>query len=185
MENDYKIKDIFITFLRIGTILLGGGYVIIPIVQSELIQKRHWITEEELVEYYALSQSLPGIIAINLSIFIGYKLRGKLGAISAIFGLIFTAFWIIVGLSTILATLTENTYIKGIFWGVEIAVLVLIISAIREMWDKAIKNHSQLVIYLIALCTMLLTKIYPEFIIIASIFFGIIYKSIIKKRGKE
>ena len=180
-----RLRDLFFTFLKIGAILLGGGYVILPILQTEVVEKKKWITEDELTEYYALSQSLPGIIAINLSIFIGYKLKGKIGAIASICGLIFTAFWAIVGLSTLLSSLTDNSYVKGIFWGVEIAVLVLIISAIREMWGKAIKNNSQLIIYFIALITMLFTNIYPAYIIIGAIILGIVYKTILKYRGEK
>lgn len=185
MGKNSSIKDIFLAFLKVGVILLGGGYVILPILQSEVVEKRNWITEDELVEYYAISQSLPGLIAINISIFIGYKLRGKFGALSAVAGLTFSAFWAIVCLSSILAAMTNNTYIKGALWGVEIAVLVLIISAVREMWSKAVKDKSGIIFYVIALSIMLFTKISPAYIIISSIFAGIIYKSLTRKRGEE
>ncbi len=185
MGNNYSFREIFFTFLKVGLILLGGGYVILPILQSEVVEKRNWITEEELVEYYAISQSLPGLIAINISIFIGYKLKGKFGAITAVAGLTFSAFWAIVILSSILATMTTNLYVKGILWAVEIAVLVLIISAVREMWSKAIKDSSGIIFYLIALGIMLFSKISPAYIIIGSIFAGILYKSLTKKRGEE
>ena len=74
MEKSFY--TIFKTFFKVGTLLLGGGYVILPLLQSELVDKKHWLNEDELFEYYALSQSVPGIIAANTSIFTGYKLNG-------------------------------------------------------------------------------------------------------------
>ena len=72
-----RLKDLYIEFFLLGIQLLGGGYVIVPLIQQSIIGKRHWITNEELVNFYAISQSIPGIIAANISSFVGYKLRGK------------------------------------------------------------------------------------------------------------
>ena len=85
------LYQIFKTFFKVGTLLLGGGYVILPLLQSELVEKKNWINDDELCEYYALSQSIPGLIAANLSIFVGYKLRKTAGAIAAITGIILPA----------------------------------------------------------------------------------------------
>jgi len=82
-----KLWDIFKVFTKIGLILIGGGYVIIPLLKDELIDKRNWITEKELVDYFALSHTLPGLIAGNIAIFIGYKLRGKWGGLMAMLGI--------------------------------------------------------------------------------------------------
>ena len=79
MDKKISLVNIFLTFLKVGIILLGGGYVILPILQSEIVEKKNWLTSEELIDYYAISQSLPGLIAINISIFVGYKVRGKFG----------------------------------------------------------------------------------------------------------
>jgi len=185
MDKKITLKSLFMTFLKIGIILLGGGYVILPIMQSELVEKRNWLSQEELVDYYAISQSLPGLIAINLSIFIGYRMRGKTGAITAVTGLTFSAFWAIAAFASILTKFASNHLVQGVFWGVEIAVIVLIISAVREMWDKAVKDKGSFCIYLLALAVMLVTKLSPAYIIIASIFVGIVYKSFLKKRGIE
>lgn len=185
MDNNVKLKDIFISFLYSGLILLGGGYVILPILQSEIVEKRQWLSQEELVDYYAISQSLPGLIAINMSILIGYKLRGKWGALSGVIGITFFAFWTIVLLASVISRFTSNIYVQGAFWGIEIAVVVLIISAIREMWSKSVKNYETLIIYIIALVIMLFTKISPAYIIIGAIIFGILYKGLINKKEAE
>lgn len=178
MSESVNYKNIFLTFLKAGTILLGGGYIILPILQDELVSKRNWITSEELTDYYAISQSLPGLIAINISILVGYKLKGKTGAIAAVLGITFSAFWAIVILASVLTKLTMNPYIQSAFWGIGVAVVVLIISAVREMWDKAIKDFNSFILYLIVLFVMLFTKISPAYLIISSVFLGIVYKSI-------
>ena len=178
-----KLYEIFIAFLYSGLILLGGGYIILPILQSELVEKRNWLTSEELTDYYAVSQSLPGLIAINISILVGYKLKGKLGALAGVLGITFFAFWAIVLLASVISKLTGNPYVQGAFWGIEIAVVILIISAVREMWSKAIKDNGALILFFIALGAMILTNISPAFIIIVSVFTGIFWKLI--ERGRK
>ncbi len=84
-----SLFKLFLIFVKIGAILLGGGYVILPIMTSEFVEKKNLITHDDMIDYFALSQSLPGIIAANISMFIGYKLRGKWGAITAMIGITF------------------------------------------------------------------------------------------------
>ena len=105
-----SLWNIFLIFAKIGAIALGGGYVILPIVQNELVEKRKLITKEDLLDYFAFSQSLPGIIAANISMFSGYKLRGKSGAVVAMLGVIFVPFITIVLLASMLATFISNNY---------------------------------------------------------------------------
>ena len=185
MDKKVSLWQLFCACVKIGLILLGGGYVILPVMQSELVEKRGWITDEELVEFYALSQSLPGIIAINTSIFVGYKIRGKWGALTAIVGLVFTAFWMIVALASVLAKLTTNSYVQGLLWGVEVAVIVLIVMSIREMWGKAMVSKFSYLIYLFALSLMLFTKLSPALTIITTVAVGILYKTLTTKRGDD
>lgn len=185
MQKKISLWQLFCACVKIGLILLGGGYVILPVMQSELVEKRGWITEDELIEFYALSQSLPGIIAINTSIFVGYKLRGKWGALTAIVGLVFSAFWMIVALASVLSKLTTNSYVQGLLWGVEVAVIVLIIMSVREMWEKAMCSKFSYMVFLFALCLMLFGKVSPALTIITTVFVGLLYKVLTKKRGED
>ena len=178
-----RLIDIFVAFLYSGLILLGGGYVILPILQNELVKKRKWLTDSDLTDYYAVSQSLPGLISINISILVGYKLRGKSGALAGVLGITFFAFWAIVILSSIITKYTYNTYVQGAFWAISIAVVILIISAAREMWDKSVKDLSSFVVFLAALSIMLFTKISPVYVILSSIVVGVVYKYITNRRG--
>lgn len=180
-----SLWQLFCACAKVGLILLGGGYVILPVMQSEFVDKRGWITYDELVEYYALSQSLPGLIAINTSIFVGYKIRGKFGALTSIIGLVFYAFWMIVCLASILTKLTTNSYVQGLLWGVGVAVIVLIIASVREMWGKSMTSKFAYLVYIFALILMLTLKLSPALTIIVTVVVGLIYKTLEKKRGEK
>lgn len=180
-----SLWQLFCACAKVGLILLGGGYVILPVMQSEFVDKRGWITYDELVEYYALSQSLPGLIAINTSIFVGYKIRGKFGALTSIIGLVFYAFWMIVCLASILTKLTTNSYVQGLLWGVGVAVIVLIIASVREMWGKSMTSKFAYLVYMFALILMLALKLSPALTIIVTVVVGLIYKTLEKKRGEK
>ena len=136
MEKSFY--SIFKTFFKVGTLLLGGGYVILPLLTSELVDKKHWITSDELCEFYALGASLPGIIAANTAIFTGRKLLGRKGAIAAIIGIVMPAFLAIVLLASILSEIVNKPTVQHIFWGVGIGVIVLLFLAVKEMWKKCV-----------------------------------------------
>ena len=183
MDKKIRLYEIFLTFLYSGLIMLGGGYVILPILQTELVEKRKWLTAEELTDYYAISQSLPGLISINISVLTGYKLRGKFGALAGVLGITFFAFWAIVILSSIIMNYSSNPYIQGAFWGIEIAVVVLIFSAIREMWVKSVNDFATSIVFIISLAVMIYTDMSPAIIIIISAFVGIVYNLLTSKKG--
>lgn len=147
--------------MKIGAILLGGGYVILPILQHEFIDKRHIISEDDLLNFYALSQSLPGIVAANISMFIGYKFKGKLGAIIALLGIITFPVITIILLASILENLVSNKYIQAILWGIGVAVIALIMLTVREMFQKTEKNAFFYIILVLALISLLFFKLSP------------------------
>ncbi len=169
-----SIYTIFKTFFKVGTLLLGGGYVILPLLTSELVEKKKWITSDELCEYYAIGASLPGIIAANTAIFTGRKLLGTAGAIAAIVGMILPAFLAIVLLASILAELIAKPSVQHIFWGVGIGVIVLLFLAVKEMWSKSVVDKFSLAIYIGSLILALYGKVSLSLIIIGAVIAGII-----------
>lgn len=177
-----SLFKLFLIFLKIGAILLGGGYVILPIIADEFVDKRNLITHDELIDYFALSQSLPGIIAANISMFIGYKLRGKWGAITAMLGVTFVPFWCIVLLASVLSTFVNNHYVQGVLWGVGVSVVALIMLTVREMWQKSNRNLFFYIIFVLALISLLILKLSPIQTILLFTFIGVGYKRL--REGK-
>lgn len=167
------LYQIFKTFFKVGTLLLGGGYVILPLLQSELVEKRSWIDDNELCEYYALSQTIPGLIAANLSIFVGYKLRKTSGAIAAIVGIVMPAFISIIILAKLVEEIIQLKFVQSIFWGVGIGVLILIFLAVREMWRKSIVDKFTCWIFFVTFILSTCFKAPPAALIILAIFLGL------------
>lgn len=168
--------SIYKTFFKVGTLLLGGGYVILPLLQCELVEKKHWISDDELCEYYALSQSVPGIIAANMSIFVGHKLSGQKGAFAAASGIISPAFLAIVLIAKVLEELIKYQFIQNILWGVGIGVVMLVFLAVKEMWTKSVIDKFSFALFLSTFILSAFLNTSPIIIIIASAVFGIIYK---------
>lgn len=173
-----SLIKLFFIFVKIGAILLGGGYVILPVMTDEFVEKRNLLSQEELMDFFALSQSLPGIIAANISMFVGYKLKGKFGAIVAMFGIIFVPFICIVCLASFLELIVNNKYVKSAFWGVGIAVIALIILTVREMWQKTNKDIFFYTIFISALFVLLFFKLSPVYTILLFSALGVLIKRI-------
>lgn len=179
-----SLFKLFLIFVKIGAILLGGGYVILPIVQSEFAEKRELVTKDKLVNYFALAQSLPGIVAANISMFIGYKLKGKSGALAGMLGIIFVPFWSIVILASVLGMFINNSYVQGIFWGVGIAVAALIMLTIREIWQNSERDWFFYFILCVSLMLLLLFKLSPILTILIMTTVGVIIKSVQRRVEK-
>jgi len=171
-----SLFKLFLIFVKIGAILLGGGYVILPIMTSEFVDKRNLVSNDDIIDYFALAQSLPGIIAANMSMFIGYKLKGKYGAIIAMLGVTFVPFWCIVILASVIGALTKNSYVQGALWGVGVAVIALIMLTVREMWQKSNKNAYFYTIFILTLAALLVLKLSPIQAIIIFSAIGVLYK---------
>lgn len=171
-----SLINLFLIFVKIGAILLGGGYVILPILTNEFVEKRNLINQDELINYFTLSQSMPGIIAANVSMFVGYKLKGKMGAIIAMFGIITVPFFTISVLASTLSLLTKNSYIQSIFWGIEISVIALILLTVRELWQNSNKNLFFYIIFLLSLSSIMFFKLSPIKTILIFTILGVIYK---------
>jgi len=179
-----SLYSIFKTFFKVGTLLLGGGYVILPLLTSELVDKKKWITSEELCEYYALGASLPGVIAANTAIFVGRRLMGRLGAIAAIIGMVMPAFLAIVLLASILGEIINFPVVGHIFWGVGIGVIVLLFLAVKEMWTNAVVDKFTFILYIICLIMALSSKVPLALIVIFALAAGILNQLFQNKKSK-
>ena len=175
--------SIFKTFFKVGTLLLGGGYVILPLLTSEIVAIKHWITSEELCEFYALGASLPGIIAANTAIFTGRKLLGRKGAIAATIGVVLPSFLAIVLLASILSEIVDKPSVQHIFWGVGIGVITLLFLAVKEMWTKCVVDKFSICVYSVCLI-LAFTRVIPlSLIVILALVSGIIFQRIEDKKN--
>lgn len=179
-----NLKNLFFLFFKIGVVLLGGGYVIIPIMKTELIEKRKWLNENELLDFYCVSQCLPGIIAVNMSILVGYKLLKFKGALISVFAMSLSPFISIVIVAGLLDKITKLTFIEGVFWGVNLSVIVLIYLALKEMWHNSIKDKFCIFWFIFILVSSLL-KVNPFLLIIGSILVGILLNKFQKTKENK
>ena len=150
----YKVLfylDLFGTFFKVGAFVFGGGFAMIPIIQKEVVEHRHWISEEDFIDMIAVTQSAPGPVAVNSAVFIGYKLAGITGAITALLGTIIPSFAIILLFAVFLSSHYENIYLNKFFTGVRPAIIALILGAGLKMGKKAITSFFTLVLNVIAI----------------------------------
>jgi chromate transporter len=147
MRDWNQIGKLFWIFFKIGSFTFGGGYAMLPLIQREVVEREKWIGEEDIADIFAVSQSVPGVIAINSSIFIGNKVAGVLGAIAAALGVILPAFISIILILLVLLSFQENPYIKKAFAGIRAASAALIFLSARKIGKSVLKKRSG---YLIA-----------------------------------
>lgn len=175
-----ELWELFTVFARIGGFTFGGGYAMLPIIQEEVVEKRSWATEEEVIDYYAIGQSTPGIIAVNTATFIGYKRRGIIGGIVATLGMVFPSVVIITIIANFFRHFQDYKMVQHAFGGIRVAVVALILNAISKMWSASVKDKLGILIFAVTLIIMVFFQISPIIIIIASATVGILIN---KKKG--
>jgi chromate transporter len=182
-KTDFKkLYEIFITFFRIGAFTFGGGYAMIPLIQREVVDKKKWIKEEEIIDVFAVSESMPGAIAINSSILIGYKIKGKKGACAAAIGVILPSFIIITLIAAFFARFQDNPFVKAAFKGIRPAVVALISIAAVKIGKAAIKDSLCAAISIISFILVFIFDIHAIFAILGGAAVGIILYKIFPNR---
>ena len=166
--------DLFLIFARIGGCTFGGGYAMLPIMQRELAEKKGWVTNEEILNYYAVGQCTPGVIAVNTSTFVGYKRKGVPGAICATLGMITPSFIIIAIIAMFLKNFAHLTFVQNAFAGIRVAVCALVLSTVIKMWKNTIKDITGIIICVAAFLLIALSGISPVFAVIAAALAGIL-----------
>ena len=159
------LLELYLAFFRTGIFTFGGGLAMMPMLQKELIEKKHWLTEEDLIDYYAIGQSTPGIIAVNVATFVGYKQAGVLGAIVATLGIISPSIIIITILAGTINSISEYPRVQAALKGINVAVAALLTTVIIKFAKKTIKNIWNVLFMLAAFLCIFWLKV-PSFIII-------------------
>ena len=178
--KDYWI--LFSSFFRIGGLTFGGGYAMLPMLEKEVVEKHGWITQEQLLDYFAIGQCTPGIIAVNTATFVGYKHRGIAGAVVATLGVIFPSFVIISIIAALLHNFADIPAVKYAFTGIRVAVCALILKAVIKLLKSSVKNWLGWVLMVLSFLVIVIFDISPVFVVIAAAITGIVYGIIQKKK---
>ena len=170
--------ELFYIFFMIGAMTFGGGYAMLPILQREVVEAKGWATDEELMDYFALGQCTPGIIAVNVATFIGQKLNGILGGIVATFGVAFPSVVIISLLAGIIETFSHIAWVQHAFGGIRICVCILILNAVVKLLQKAVIDKLTFVLFLAVALGSYFTPISPVIFVIISAVIGLVVKNL-------
>ena len=154
------LLDLFLTFAKVGLFTFGGGYAMISLIENSCVEKKGWITHDEMMDVTVIAESTPGPIAINCATFVGYKQKGLIGAIAATIGMVLPSFCIIFLISMFLDNFLEIAWIAHAFMGIKIAVGILILDAAIKMIRKMQKKPIPLTIMACAFLAMLLIDIF-------------------------
>ena len=169
-----NLLKLYLTFTKIGAPTFGGGYAMLPILQKEIVDKHHLASEKELLDYYAIGQCTPGVIAVNTATFIGHKVKGISGAICATLGIITPSIIIITIIAGILTQFNKYLLVQKAFWGIRICVAALVINAVISLWKNSIVDIYTLILFTLALLLTLFTGISPIYLIIITAIFTLI-----------
>jgi chromate transporter len=181
-----ELLKIFITFAGIGSMTFGGGYTMLPLLKKKCAEKLGWVTDEEIMDYYAIAQCLPGVIAVNTSMLIGKKRKGGAGLISAALGMITPSVIVILVIAVFIRRFLEYQWVRNAFNGIRVAVLALIIEAVIGMWKRGVKDLAGVIIFTACLLVLTLTNITPAAPMLAGAACGILIRegSVFKKKKK-
>ena len=170
-EKSISLWRIFAVFAKVGAFTIGGGYAMIPVIQDEM-SRRGWISEEELPDIVALSQSAPGVMAVNISIFAGYRLRGIRGSIAATLGSITPSFLIILAIAMAFTAFRDNPWVERAFMGIRPAVIALIAVPMIRMAKKSCKAWWAWLVAIAALVLVAFLNFSPIYILLVVMVIG-------------
>lgn len=191
MENNKKesrerlLAQLFVSFAKIGVMTFGGGLAMLPMLERELVESKKWVTTQEILDYYAVGQCTPGIIAVNTATFVGYKKSKVLGAILATLGVVFPSVVIISIIAAVLSNFADIPAVQHAFSGIRIAVCALIASAVIKLAKSNVKNLTQIII---AVCAFIIIAVFgasPVVVVIASAIAGLLLGKFGKKEAAE
>ncbi len=179
------LLDLFCAFFRIGLFTFGGGYAMLPLLQREIVEKKKWATEEEMLDYFAVGQCTPGVIAVNTATFVGFKEKKLSGAIFATLGVVSPSLVIITVIAALLSNFAHIAAVQNAFAGIRVAVCVLILNSIVKLWKKSVVDKLTLGVFIaVFLGSVLLSHVSPVVFIVAAAVLGIVVR-VWLRTGKE
>lgn len=176
-----ELLSLFTTFFRIGLFTFGGGYAMLPLIQREVVEKHKWACEDEVMDYYAVGQCTPGVIAVNVATFIGYKKKGIPGGIFATLGVVCPSIIIISVIAACLTHFSDNAYVQHALSGIRLAVCALVSVSIYKLFKKGIVDAVTALIAVGVFALMRLVDITPVISVLLAAVTGIVFRCIVKK----
>ena len=174
--------QLFLIFFRTGAFTFGGGYAMLPILEREFVTERGWITSEDMLNYVAIGQSTPGLIAVNMATFIGYRRCGFWGALVSTLGIITPAIVIITLIAAFISNFSEYVYVQKALSGINISVAVILVSAVWNLGKKSVTDMIGLALAIIAFIAVAVFKVNSIWLIIFALVVGISVKGGIFKK---
>jgi len=178
-----RIRKLFFVFFRIGAFTFGGGLAMIPFIKREIVDNNHWIEEEDIVDIFAIVQSVPGVIAVNSAIFVGYRIAGFLGALASAVGVVLPSFVVISVIASFFSNFKSIPIFANAFEGVSAGVAALITTALFQLIKPSIKDNYGWIIACAAFVIMAVTNISAVYVLSASAVVGIIISCVKKRKG--
>jgi len=165
----------FLSFFKIGAFTFGGGYAMIPLIQKEVVDDNEWISKEEFTDILVISQSFPGALAVNTSLFIGYKIKGVIGALVALLGTIIPSFLIILAVASSFSYFRDIPIVDNVFKGITGAVPVLVLIAVKSLSESVKKSTTNIIITIICVVSIVFFHVHPVIMIFLSALYGIFF----------
>ena len=177
--NAKLLGQLFLTFAKVGVMTFGGGMAMLPILQREVVEDKGWATDEELVDYFAIGQCTPGIIAVNTATFVGQKQAGILGGIAATLGIVFPSLVIITALAGVINSFSHLAWVQHAFAGIRVCVLIF--NAVVKLLKGSVKDWPAALIFAAVLAAALLTDLSPVVFVAAAAALGIVIQNFIRR----
>ena len=174
--------ELFLTFAKVGVMTFGGGMAMLPILQREVVENKGWATDEELVDYFAIGQCTPGIIAVNTATFVGQKQRGVVGGIVATLGIVFPSLLIITVLAGVINSFSHLDWVQHAFAGIRVCVCVLIFNAVLKLVKSAMKDAWCWGIFGLILVLSFVLDVSPILYVLAAGLAGVVLQAV---KGRE
>ncbi len=174
-----ELWELFTAFARLGAVSFGGGYAMLPLLTRELVDRRGWVTDNELTDYFAIGQCTPGVIALNVATFIGNKRKGIPGAVVASVGIVFVPVIIITVIAAFLRNFADYAVVKDAFGGIRVCVCVLVVNAVLRLWKKAVLGLPTFLIFAVVFLLSVFSgflpvSVSPVILVLVSGFAGIL-----------
>ena len=179
-----ELWNLYVIFFRIGLFSIGGGYVMLPMLRREMVEDRDWLTDEELVDYYAIGQATPGIIAINTATFVGYKRRGVFGALASTAGMVSPSLIIITAIAVFFAQFQDNPVVQRAFQGIRVAVSVVLSFTVASLIKKTVRGFMGIFIAVGAFLAVAAFGLSPIPILLSAAAIGIVAGRVAKGESK-